>query len=403
MAEHYEVPLALEPMHVACAASWTFLTDFERVADLVAELQFAVLEAVPATRTTFRGTQSDRDILRRHCSAYRRRLSGRSAGTAEHRSRPLPAWKRSVAAGRDRGDAHRGRLYWAIRRPVDGTGHSARPTTANCSSNLNGRLPSWSRRRLPVRSRDVRASRSASIAGSPSRRASCGFRSCEAPDRAVRTSTRSIPRPSFAGTCVGSVALPDDVRARLSARLCPPTHRPRRIGAHQPAVPRSGPQYWRLFDQAARIDSSGGRAAEASEKNSAAPFGQRIPSPREARHGREEASPRPAGRRLRRFATVGTEVFDTYHTLPKFPRPAVFESSREPKSWRVRRLRTQSQNVVVATHFCGCIRLVPALYWGQLFRRNGFILAATFFHLLCRESGTLSRRIGCWQRNAFCC
>jgi sugar phosphate isomerase/epimerase len=36
-AEHYEVPLALEPMHVACAASWTFLTDFECVSDLVSD------------------------------------------------------------------------------------------------------------------------------------------------------------------------------------------------------------------------------------------------------------------------------------------------------------------------------------------------------------------------------
>lgn len=37
MAEFYEVPLVLEPMHVACAASWTFLTDFEHVSNLVWE------------------------------------------------------------------------------------------------------------------------------------------------------------------------------------------------------------------------------------------------------------------------------------------------------------------------------------------------------------------------------
>jgi sugar phosphate isomerase/epimerase len=36
-AEFYEVPLVLEPMHVACAASWTFLTDFEDVGNLVWE------------------------------------------------------------------------------------------------------------------------------------------------------------------------------------------------------------------------------------------------------------------------------------------------------------------------------------------------------------------------------
>lgn len=36
-AEFYEVPLVLEPMHVACAASWTFLTDFEHVSNLVWE------------------------------------------------------------------------------------------------------------------------------------------------------------------------------------------------------------------------------------------------------------------------------------------------------------------------------------------------------------------------------
>lgn len=37
MAEFYEVPLVLEPMHVACAASWTFLTDFQYVSNLVWE------------------------------------------------------------------------------------------------------------------------------------------------------------------------------------------------------------------------------------------------------------------------------------------------------------------------------------------------------------------------------
>lgn len=37
LAELYEVPLVLEPMHVACAASWTFLTDFELVSNLAWE------------------------------------------------------------------------------------------------------------------------------------------------------------------------------------------------------------------------------------------------------------------------------------------------------------------------------------------------------------------------------
>jgi len=62
LAEHYEVPLALEPMHVACAAPWTFLTDFERVADLVADYNSPYLKLACDTYH-FPWSSSDRDVL----------------------------------------------------------------------------------------------------------------------------------------------------------------------------------------------------------------------------------------------------------------------------------------------------------------------------------------------------
>lgn len=62
LAEHYEVPLALEPMHAACAASWTFLTDFERVSELVAEYCTPYLKLALDTYH-FPWTDSDLQIL----------------------------------------------------------------------------------------------------------------------------------------------------------------------------------------------------------------------------------------------------------------------------------------------------------------------------------------------------
>jgi sugar phosphate isomerase/epimerase len=61
-AEHYEVPLALEPMHVACAASWTFLTDFECVSGLVSEYNSPYLKLALDTYH-FPWNESDRNIL----------------------------------------------------------------------------------------------------------------------------------------------------------------------------------------------------------------------------------------------------------------------------------------------------------------------------------------------------
>ena len=61
-AEHYEVPLALEPMHVACAASWTFLTDFECVSELVSEYNTPYLKLALDTYH-FPWNESDRNIL----------------------------------------------------------------------------------------------------------------------------------------------------------------------------------------------------------------------------------------------------------------------------------------------------------------------------------------------------
>jgi len=62
LAEHYEVPLALEPMHVACASQWTFLTDFERVADLVADFNSPYLKLACDTYH-LPWTSSDREVL----------------------------------------------------------------------------------------------------------------------------------------------------------------------------------------------------------------------------------------------------------------------------------------------------------------------------------------------------
>jgi sugar phosphate isomerase/epimerase len=62
IAEHFEVPLALEPMHVACAASWTFLTDFERVSELVAEYSTPYLKLALDTYH-FPWNESDHNVL----------------------------------------------------------------------------------------------------------------------------------------------------------------------------------------------------------------------------------------------------------------------------------------------------------------------------------------------------
>jgi len=62
MAEFYEVPLVLEPMHVACAASWTFLTDFERVIDLVWDYSTPYLKLALDTYH-FPWSESERSIL----------------------------------------------------------------------------------------------------------------------------------------------------------------------------------------------------------------------------------------------------------------------------------------------------------------------------------------------------
>jgi sugar phosphate isomerase/epimerase len=46
LAETVEVPLAIAPMHIACAADWTFLTDFDSILALIDELQSDYLKVV---------------------------------------------------------------------------------------------------------------------------------------------------------------------------------------------------------------------------------------------------------------------------------------------------------------------------------------------------------------------
>ena len=62
LADDCEVPLALEPMHAACAARWTFLTDFELVCELIAEYQSPYLKlACDTYHLTW--NQTERDVL----------------------------------------------------------------------------------------------------------------------------------------------------------------------------------------------------------------------------------------------------------------------------------------------------------------------------------------------------
>jgi sugar phosphate isomerase/epimerase len=62
LADDCEVPLALEPMHAACAAGWTFLTDFEPVCELIAEYQSPYLKLACDTYH-LAWTPSEREVL----------------------------------------------------------------------------------------------------------------------------------------------------------------------------------------------------------------------------------------------------------------------------------------------------------------------------------------------------
>jgi sugar phosphate isomerase/epimerase len=62
LADDFEVPLALEPMHVACASGWTFLTDFECVCELISEYSSPFLKLACDTYH-FPWNQTDRDVL----------------------------------------------------------------------------------------------------------------------------------------------------------------------------------------------------------------------------------------------------------------------------------------------------------------------------------------------------
>ena len=65
LAEDYEVCLALEPMHSACAAEWTFLTDLESVVRLIAEYGSPYLRlAYDTYHSTWE--PAERDLLREH-------------------------------------------------------------------------------------------------------------------------------------------------------------------------------------------------------------------------------------------------------------------------------------------------------------------------------------------------
>ncbi len=61
LAEAVEVPLAIEPMHAACAAEWTFLTDFLSVLELIEEYDSPALKL--AIDTYHFPRESERDLV----------------------------------------------------------------------------------------------------------------------------------------------------------------------------------------------------------------------------------------------------------------------------------------------------------------------------------------------------
>ena len=65
LAEDCEVRLALEPMHSACAAEWTFLTDLESVVRLIAEYGSPYLQLAYDTYHSS-WEQAERDLLSEH-------------------------------------------------------------------------------------------------------------------------------------------------------------------------------------------------------------------------------------------------------------------------------------------------------------------------------------------------
>jgi sugar phosphate isomerase/epimerase len=64
LAEDFEIPLAIEPMHAACAKDWTFLTDLSSVMSLVDEYQSPFVKiAYDTYHFPIHGRQ--RDVLKR--------------------------------------------------------------------------------------------------------------------------------------------------------------------------------------------------------------------------------------------------------------------------------------------------------------------------------------------------
>ena len=277
-AEHYEVPLALEPMHVACAASWTFLTDFECVSELVAEYNTPYLKLALDTYHF---------PVERERSQYSAARSSRTSASsiwpiAANRRASITIAVRSVAASLPLAEILASLIESGYVGPFD-----VRLMGSEIQPADYGRLLEQSRQGVCR----VRSVGNEPIAGMTS------FDPLRINSRIVIPQSElrfSFVRSSGPGgqnvnkvnskaqlrwSVVGSQSLPEDVRTAGARPLCPPNQRPRRNRADQPALPRPGPKYWRLPDQAARNASSRGDAAEASQKNSAAPRRERISSP----------------------------------------------------------------------------------------------------------------------------
>ena len=95
LAEMWEVPLAIEPMHPACATDWTFLTSLESAIDLVEQVDSPFLKIAYDTYHFPLGSRR-RHLLASSGAAPRDRFSGRPPAAGQLRNR---SGARSATAG----------------------------------------------------------------------------------------------------------------------------------------------------------------------------------------------------------------------------------------------------------------------------------------------------------------
>ena len=149
-----EVPLALEPMHAACAMNWTFLTDPRSVVALVEEYASPYLKLAYDTYHFPLGHRQRRQLrsIAPHIGIVH--LGDRRVPPSVDQDRcPLGAGRLPLA--RDRGCSSRRRLCRAVRRQTNRSGNRAPTTIGRCWSNRNRHSPSWFTPPGPHRWHDV--------------------------------------------------------------------------------------------------------------------------------------------------------------------------------------------------------------------------------------------------------